>query len=72
MEILFTIICMILLAFIISSVLYSNYGTCKWLFHDLLHWHEPNGNVSLNGINLKSRCKYCGKEIIQDSQGNWF
>lgn len=72
MEILSVIICILLLAFIFSSVLYSNYGKCKWLFHDILHWHEPNDTVFFNGISLESKCKYCGKEISQDSQGNWF
>ena len=72
MEIVLAVICLLLLVFIISSVLYSNYGVCKGLFHDLLHWHEPDNSVYLSGINLTSRCKYCGKEIMQDSQGNWF
>ena len=72
MEFWSIVICVLLLTFIISSILYSNYGTCKRLFHDILHWHEPNDKIYLNGINLESKCKYCGKEIIQDSQGNWF
>lgn len=40
---------------------------CKWL-----HWHRPIGWVKIVGINTKSICKYCEKEIMQDSQGNWF
>ncbi len=37
-----------------------------------LYWHAPDDSMTLAGINLKSVCKYCGKEIMQDSQGNWF
>lgn len=25
-----------------------------------------------NGVNIHAKCKYCGKDIIRDSQGNWF
>ena len=44
----------------------------KWLFHDILHWHEPIDILFQDGCNYTSRCKYCMKRIMQDSQGNWF
>ena len=36
-----------------------------------LHWHSCKmiGNDGLSNIGI---CKYCGKECLQDSQGNWF
>lgn len=39
---------------------------CKWL-----DWHKPMYIVR-KGINTCSYCMYCHKEIMQDSQGNWF
>ena len=72
MKISLLVMWILLLTFSLSGVLYINYGIFKRFFHDILHWHEPNGKICLNGINLESKCKYCGKEIIQDSQGNWF
>lgn len=72
MEIISVSICVLILAFIFSSFLYERYSFCKSFFHDVLHWHEPNGTIYLSGINLMSKCKYCNKDIIQDSQGNWF
>jgi hypothetical protein len=41
---------------------------CKWL-----HWHKSDGLIwAKDPVNVHSTCKYCGKEIMQDSQGNWF
>lgn len=43
-------------------------------FHDILEWHSPDKNkpIRFDGVNLYSKCKYCGKDIIKDSQSNWF
>lgn len=42
--------------------------------HNKLGWHEPDENEPLmfDGCSMRSKCKWCGKEILQDSQGNWF
>jgi len=42
---------------------------CRWL-----HWHAPDSSIwsAPGDINIHSICKYCGKEIMMDSQGNWF
>ena len=60
------------LVFIIGSAIYLKTGFGKRLYHNKLGWHKPNEEIEAAGINFKSKCKYCGKEIIQDSQGNWF
>ena len=44
-----------------------------WLFHDIMGWHEPDdSSYYFDGCSVHSRCRYCKKEIMQDSQGNWF
>jgi hypothetical protein len=41
-------------------------------------WHDGNGSnkhfheKDVLCVNLKSTCSKCGKEVMQDSQGNWF
>jgi hypothetical protein len=45
-------------------------------FCTMLGWHK-GGNVIWGGgtstfIQLYSTCPRCGKEVMQDSQGNWF
>jgi len=43
------------------------------VFHDGLGWHSPGGNARVAaGINTRSTCRYCDKNIMRDSQGNWF
>ena len=32
-------------------------------FHDILEWHSPDKNKPI---------RFDGKDIIKDSQGNWF
>jgi hypothetical protein len=44
----------------------------KW-FDKVLKWHSPDKKPrSFDGMSVHSVCKYCNKEIMQDSQGGWF
>ena len=43
-----------------------------WFFHDIIGWHYPDDSSSFDGCSVHSHCRYCKKEIMQDSQGNWF
>lgn len=60
----------------VSSVLYivTKGRIFKRFYHDVLKWHLPdeNGSVEYDGVNIHCYCKFCHKEIIQDSQGNWY
>lgn len=42
--------------------------------HDIMLWHEPDrdNGYEFDGCSLHAKCKWCGKDIMQDSQGNWF
>lgn len=64
----------VILVVLISSIIYkvSKGKIFKWFYHDKLGWHIPNDKQSFNGCSCCSTCKLCGKEIMQDSQGNWF
>lgn len=45
----------------------------KRLCHDIYGWHEPeNDPESFDGASFHAKCRFCGKGIMQDSQGNWF
>ena len=37
-------------------------------------WHDGNGlaNRTFDGCSMHSTCSKCDKEVMQDSQGNWF
>lgn len=54
------------------GIVYLLTGFGKWFYHDILAWHKPSDQISNDGCSDCSICKYCGKEIMQDSQGNWF
>jgi len=44
----------------------------KWFFHDIMGWHNcKGGNGSFDGCSHHAKCS-CGKEVMQDGQGNWF
>ena len=48
-------------------------GFIRPLVCDLLGWH--NGNLGMrthDGCSIHAHCSRCGKEVMQDSQGNWF
>lgn len=58
---------------VIGMIPYFKYDKFVWFYHDILGWHTP-GNHSTwgDGCSLHSKCKHCHKNIMQDSQGNWF
>lgn len=62
----------VLALFLVLAILYLAIGWNRWLFHNILGWHKPIKEKTFKGINIISRCRYCEKEIAQDSQGNWF
>jgi hypothetical protein len=40
---------------------------------NVLGWHRPSGTgFVFDGCSFHSVCRWCGKEVMQDSQGNWF
>lgn len=57
---------------IIIAPFYFKFGIGKWFLHDIMHWHLPDETSSFDGCSIHSYCKFCNKEIMQDSQGNWF
>lgn len=59
---------------IVAMTLYLKYGLFKFYYHDILGWHEPDKSAKEwnDGCSQHCVCRHCGKEIMQDSQGNWF
>lgn len=35
-------------------------------------WHKTPKDITLDGINFKGKCPRCGKEVLRDSNGDWF
>lgn len=67
------ILALILFVFaIVSSILYHKFGLFKTFYHDVLHWHIPDKYIWADGISTHTFCRHCGKELMQDSQGNWY
>ena len=70
--ILFSIICFIIMVYV-GAWLYLAFGIGRFFYHDILGCHRPDDSPQWNdGCSEHATCKYCGKEIMQDSQGNWF
>ena len=70
--ILVIILSVTLIALVVGRILYVGFEIGKPFFHDVLKWHMPTYDRSFDGYSMHSYCKYCGKEIMQDSHGNWF
>lgn len=59
--------------FLVASAFYLKTGLFKSLYHDLMGWCQPDDSPKWSdGCSIHAKCKYCGKDIMQDSQGNWF
>ena len=57
---------------LVGSIIYFRTGFGKRFYHDFMGCHLPEDNVWFDGCSFRSKCKHCGKDIMQDSQGNWF
>lgn len=72
----FALLLLIFFIFIIGGLLwcFKPFKPGKWFYHDILKWHapDPKASVKFDGASFHTYCKYCGKEIMLDSQGNWF
>jgi hypothetical protein len=46
----------------------------KKLFHSLFKWHFVSSSFPIHkqGVNYISSCCFCKKNIMLDSQGNWY
>ena len=64
----------ILTTMLILGIIYMISGgrLFKRVYHDIMGWHLPDNTKKTEGINTCSKCKICKKDIIRDSQGNWF
>lgn len=41
--------------------------------HSYFGWHDgKGGHTTFDGCSTHALCSQCGKEVMQDSQGNWF
>ncbi len=73
----YPILLLIVLIPLVLMILDRTVLPMKWTCH-IFGWHNGRGSEpgyhpnDILKINLKSRCSKCGKEVIQDSQGNWF
>ena len=57
----------------LAPALYFKFGFLKFFYHDIMGWHTPDNSPKWSdGLSDHSKCKHCGKDIMQDSQGNWF
>jgi hypothetical protein len=44
----------------------------KWYACDAMGWHKAPNAIGFDGASNNGECPRCGKEVMQDSQGNWF
>lgn len=71
-EIIIYIFLTIIVVFNICALMYIKFGWFKSFYHNIIGWHKPLEKQYMTGTNIISTCEYCGKEIMKDSQGNWF
>ena len=72
MKAILVISIVLLIGMIGTVVMYFKFGWLKFFYHDVMGWHIPIEEVGFDGCSFISKCKFCGKKIMQDSQGNWF
>lgn len=56
----------------VLSIIDKVSGNRYKFFCKYLGWHKEPKDIRIEGVNFKGKCPRCGKEVMQDSQGNWF
>ena len=67
-------ICVIFFVHWFCGVIYliHPFKCLAWMYHDIMGWHMPDNSYFEDGCSVHSHCRICKKEVMQDSQGNWF
>ena len=60
-----------LLVIVIPCWIADFFSDNEW-FCKFWGWHKKPDFVGNDGCSNNGRCPRCGKEVLQDSQGNWF
>ena len=53
------------------SMVVSWFHESIW-FCNVFGWHKAPKEQGFDGCSANGVCPVCGKEVLQDSQGNWF
>ena len=61
-----------ILGFLMALFLILCFVFRKSIGHDIMGWHDCDNIIGSDGCSKHGICKYCGKECMQDGQGNWF
>jgi len=63
------IVLILMVGFLVAGFWNRKLG--KWAC-DKMGWHFVDRATSFDGCSLHSKCARCGKDVMQDGQGNWF
>lgn len=61
-----SIVCVIAILHIISI-----FSKSTWFCHKM-GWHKAPYSIGFDGCSATGTCPRCNKEVLCDSQGNWF
>ena len=69
-----TFVISLLVIMLVTAICYlvSDGMVFNKIYHDYLEWHIPTNEQRFDVLSMCSTCRFCGKRILQDSQGNWF
>jgi len=66
-----TIILLVILSVFVCLII-DKHSNSKW-FCNFWGWHHPHNNkIGFDGCSMTSKCKRCNKDILCDSNGDWF
>lgn len=72
-SIIFIILSLLLFVYMLGMIWSIRpFEAMTWLYHDIFGWHKPTKHIWSNGFSNISHCRFCGKRIMQDFEGNWF
>lgn len=60
----------VLLGVIILNII-NEFSSSAW-FCKRFGWHENPHEIGFDGLSSTGKCPRCGKDVLMDSNGDWF
>lgn len=69
--IIFSITILVLISSMFVLMFIDSRSKNKW-FCEKFGWHKAPDKVGFDGCSMNGKCSRCGKDVLQDSNGDWF
>ena len=65
-------VALLLVIIVLWALCLFNNWLPRWFCDHFPYWHIKPKEIRMEGVNAKGKCPRCGRDVMSDSQGNWY